>query len=112
MLLAMYQATTVYFFIQNVLLVMSYACDTSIQRYLRFVRWRRICNERKERDPFFYAQMQLQSAGGMGQLAPTDWLQPKFEAADSLAKLRPVLRNRLKAFHHNSNYSGHVILNG
>ena len=41
--------------------------------------WRRICNERKERDPICLCTNEnalLQSAGGMGQLAATDWVQP------------------------------------
>ena len=62
-----------------VLLVMPNACDTPIQRYLCFVQWRRICNERKERDPIFLCtkeNAQLQFAGGMDQLAATNWAQP------------------------------------
>ena len=43
-----------------VLLVMHNACDTPIQRYLRFVQRRRICDERKE-TPFVYAQMKPQA---------------------------------------------------
>ena len=40
---------------------------------------RRICNKRKKRDPIFLCtneNAQLQSAGGMGQLATTNWAQP------------------------------------
>ena len=63
-----------------VLLVMSNACYTPMQRYLRFVQWRRICNEKKERDRICLStneNAQLHSADGMGQLAPTDWAQSK-----------------------------------
>ena len=101
MLLVMYRATIVYFYAKLsglVLLIMHNACDTPIQRYLRFVQWRRICNERKERDPIFLCtneNAQLQSAGGMGQLAATNWAQPDelrttAETVDWLVKLRPV----------------------
>ena len=57
---------------------------------------RRICNERKERDPISLCtneNEQLQSAGGMGQLATTNWAQPdkgQLEAVDWLVKLPPV----------------------
>ena len=76
----MYQATILYIFYSKqcnlVLLVMHNACDTPIQRYLRFMLWARICNERKERELICLRKnknAQLQSAGGMDQLAVTDW---------------------------------------
>ena len=50
------------------------ACDTPIERYLRLVQSRRICDERKERDPIFLCtneNAQLHSAGEMGQLGAT-----------------------------------------
>ena len=56
------------------------ACYTPMQRYLQFVQWRRIRHEKKERDPICLCtneNAQLHSAGGMGQLAPTDWAQSK-----------------------------------
>ena len=55
-------------------------CYTPMQRYLRFVQWHRICNEKKERDPICLCtneNAQLHSADGIGQLAPTDWAQSK-----------------------------------
>ena len=58
-----------------VLLVVPNAYDTPIQRYLRFVQWRHICNERKERDTICLCKdenAQLHSAGRMGKLAPID----------------------------------------
>ena len=61
-----------------VLLEMSTVCDTLIQRYLWFVEGAAFAMRERNETPFFYAQMktQLQSAGGMGQLAATNWAQP------------------------------------
>ena len=108
-----------------VLLVMHNACDTPIERYLWFVQWRCICNERKERDPNFLCtneNTQLQSAGGMGQLGATNWGHPDelttiIEVVNWLVKLRSVScvqlsLIRLKALKHNSNCSGHPLSNG
>ena len=77
----MYQATTVYFYPKLsdfVLLVMSTACDTPIQCYLWFVQGAAFAM-RKEQDPICLCtneNAQLQSAGGMGQMAATNWPQP------------------------------------
>ena len=63
-----------------VLLVIPNTCYTPMQRYLWFVQWPRICNEKKEQDFICLStneNAQLHSAGGMSQLAPTDWAQSK-----------------------------------
>ena len=62
-----------------VLLEMSSACDTPIQCYLWFVQGAAFAMRERNEIPFFYAQnknAELQSAGGMGQLAATNWVQP------------------------------------
>ena len=72
MVLTMYQAYCLFFhpkLSDLVLLVMPNACDTSMQRYLRFVQWHRIC-KKKERDPICLCaneNAQLHSTCGIGQ---------------------------------------------
>ena len=82
----MYHATIIYFFIQIIVLfVMPNACYTPMQRYLRFVQWRRICNEKKERDPICLCTNEnalLHSTDGMA-----NWSQP--------TGLNPSRRSRL-----------------
>ena len=64
MLLAMYQATTVYFLsktVRPVLLVLSTVCDTPIQRYLWFVQGTAFAMRERNETPFFYAQMKTRN---------------------------------------------------
>ena len=94
----MYQTTTLYIFYPKqcnfVFLVMHNACDTPIQRYLRFMLWARICNERKERDPICLrinknAQTTVRrwnGPTGRNRLGAT-----QLNAADWLVRLRSVV---------------------
>ena len=100
------------------------ACDTPIERYLQFVQWRHICNERKERDPiclYTNENAQLQSAGVIGDMIG-DFIGEPDELRTSrgsrlVVKLPPVGCVQLsltciKAFKNNSNSSGRAISNG
>ena len=68
-----------------VLLVIPNACYTPMQRYFRFVQWRRICNEKKERDPFVYAQMKTRNYTPQTEWA--NWPQPNGRNASRRSRL-------------------------
>ena len=51
-----------------------YACYPPMQRYLRFVQWHRICNEKKKRDPICLAQMKTRNYTPQAEWA--NWPQP------------------------------------
>ena len=71
----MYQATTVYFLSDLiVLLKMSTACDTPIQRYLWFVQGAAFAMRERKETPFFYAQMKTRNYSPQAEWA--NWPQP------------------------------------
>ena len=98
-----------------VLLVMPNACDTPIQRYLRFVQGAAFAMRERNKTPFFYAQMKTRNCSPQAEWA--NWPQPtgrnqisygQLEAVNSLVKLPSVgcvqlSLTRLKPLKHNSN---------
>ena len=85
-------------------------CDSAIQRYLRFVQWPRICNERKERDPICLCTNNY-GLYWNGRTGRNRMDAAQLDATDWLVRLRLVVLNLSQAFKHILSCYGRAILN-